>query len=116
MILADFVICNNCEKEMYVVMTTEVCPNCMKKGVLSFVDEDNKEVEVDESKVVNLFNIENVINETEMSSDDEDYIDNRPDNIVGCVYCHATFNTEIENYGVSEDNFPVCEKCIKIKE
>lgn len=48
MILADYVKCNNCEEIMYVVKTTEVCPNCLERGTLSFVDENNPEVEVSE--------------------------------------------------------------------
>lgn len=114
MILADYVKCNNCEEIMYVVMTTEVCPNCLERGVLSFVDENNPEVEVSEAEVINLWNSKSVINEEELSIDDMD-VDDRPENIVSCVYCSGVFNTEIENFTESEGGFAVCKVCSKIE-
>lgn len=67
MMYADHVLCGVCEKELFVVVTTDVCPNCKVRGGLTFFDEDNPEVEVHESEVVNLDDRENVINDTEVS-------------------------------------------------
>lgn len=52
--IADNVKCINCGEEMFVVRGTEICPKCKKDGVLSWVDNDNQEIDVPEYKVINL--------------------------------------------------------------
>lgn len=33
------------------------------------------------------------------------------DEIVSCIYCHTRINTALDNFGVSEEGFAICEKC-----
>lgn len=63
--VSDHVVCNNCCEEMFVIPGTEVCPKCKVKGVLSWVNEDEQEVEVSENEIINLDDYDNVVNETE---------------------------------------------------
>lgn len=64
---ADKVKCNNCDEEMLVVVGTEVCPICKMRGSLVFVNENEPEVEVNESEIINIDDYQNVVNETEKS-------------------------------------------------
>ena len=49
----DFVKCNNCESEnMIVTIDTEICPICEAEGTLTWVDEENPEIEVSSSQIL----------------------------------------------------------------
>lgn len=51
----DFVKCNNCESEnMKVALGSEICPICGAIGMLAWVDEENPEVEVDDSEILEI--------------------------------------------------------------
>ena len=43
---ADHVFCNNCEKEMFVEVGTDVCPKCKYEGALRWVNDNIQEVDV----------------------------------------------------------------------
>lgn len=64
---ADRVQCSSCGEIMFVIPGTEVCPKCKLRGVLSWVDENQQEVEVAYNDVINLDDYENIVNETEES-------------------------------------------------
>lgn len=64
---ADYVRCGYCEEEMYVLMTTDVCPKCKHRGGLEWADIERQEVEVEDSEIINLDDYENVMNDTEYS-------------------------------------------------
>lgn len=69
---ADFVVCNNCGKQMYVVVGTDVCPKCMHRGTLTWAsdNEDDHMVDAFESDIVNWSNRKNVYNEKETAIND----------------------------------------------
>lgn len=51
----DFVKCNNCDSgDMKVTLGTEICPICGSVGTLSWVDEENQEVEVSNSEILEV--------------------------------------------------------------
>ena len=62
--------------------------------------------EVSEAEVVNLFGTENLLSMKKSFYRYMDF-DDRPENIVSCVYCSRVFNTEIENFMESEDGFAI---------
>lgn len=49
--LADHVKCNWCNKELFVSIGEEICPNCKKEGFLMWMNENKQEVEVDENRI-----------------------------------------------------------------
>lgn len=53
MVIADHVKCNWCDKESYIPVGEDECPNCHKVGFLQWVDEDSPEKEVDYYKTIN---------------------------------------------------------------
>lgn len=62
--IADNVICNNCDSQMFIVSGTEVCPICKRKGFLSWVNEE-QEIEVSSAEIINFDDYENVVNGAE---------------------------------------------------
>lgn len=66
--IADNVICNNCDSQMFVIPGTEVCPICKRKGCLSWANEE-QEIEVSSAEIINFDDYENVVNGTEEYQD-----------------------------------------------
>jgi uncharacterized Zn finger protein (UPF0148 family) len=48
---ADHVKCLYCGKELFIPIGEDKCPSCDKEGFLTWVNEEEQEVEVDEYRI-----------------------------------------------------------------